>query len=102
MTLTSTQGAADFIARREPFTTSGAMSARYVRWMPSTGRLPADEIADLADLIEENREHGEETYVVFSYGTPIAWATLLEDLVVPDVRYSVTTSKHQSVCRRGA
>ncbi|WGH20867.1 hypothetical protein QLT00_gp84 [Gordonia phage Commandaria] len=44
-------------------------------------------------------------YVVFSYDTPIAWLDNREDprvapplLVVPDVRYSITTSAHQSEC----
>jgi hypothetical protein len=33
-------------------------------------------------------------YVVFSYGTPIAWHSR-NGWTTPDVRYSVSTSKHQ-------
>ena len=37
-------------------------------------------------------------YTVRSYGTPIAWR--IDGVwVVPDVRYSVTTSRHQSLVR---
>lgn len=39
-------------------------------------------------------------YVVLSYGTPIAWAGPGESLTVPEVRYSVTTSRHQGIARR--
>lgn len=102
MTLNTTQReAAGRIAARQPFT-AGSMHAELVRWTPSCGQLPAELVAELAADIETAREHGEETYVVFSYATPIAWTVLGDDLLVPEVRYSVTTSKHQAVCRRGA
>ncbi len=41
-------------------------------------------------------------YVVYSYGTPIAWhvACGRNDWTVPDVRYSVTTSHHLSLTRQ--
>lgn len=39
-------------------------------------------------------------YIVWSYGTPIAWHT--EDgWTMPDARYSATTSRHQGQVRRG-
>lgn len=41
---------------------------------------------------------GQESYVVRSYETPIAWHTDGE-WVTPDVRYSATTSRHQAVVR---
>lgn len=47
------------------------------------------------------REFAEEahaaTYVIYSYATPIAWQDRSGRWVVPMVRYSVTTSRHQSV-----
>jgi hypothetical protein len=55
--------------------------------------------------------HNQEIdYVIYSYGTPIAWRTreahygnngltYSHRWVVPDVRYSVTTSKHQGKVR---
>jgi hypothetical protein len=36
-------------------------------------------------------------YVVWSYGTPIAWVRKDGTVVKPDVRYSRTTSKHQGM-----
>lgn len=43
-------------------------------------------------------------YVVYSYETPIAWIAKRDGkfvAVVPPVKYSSTTSNHQSVARRG-
>ena len=39
-------------------------------------------------------------YVVKSYDTPIAWFTRGQ-WVIPDVKYSVTTSRHQNIVRKG-
>jgi hypothetical protein len=49
----------------------------------------------------------EAVYVVYSYGTPIAWVTENEDRSsrepyvyhVPDIGYSPTTGQHQMECR---
>lgn len=101
MTHTTIRDAADFISRRDPFD-AGSLTGRLVRWTPSTGRLPSEWEANLETCVGYWRERGQETYVVSSYGTPIAWAGGEDSLLVPNVRYSVTTSKHQSVCRRGA
>lgn len=43
---------------------------------------------------------GRVRYVVVSYATPVAWYDTEEGWVVPDVRYSNTTSRHQSLVRR--
>lgn len=56
---------------------------------PAIGLLPADYLDDLK---------GAE-YVVYSYGTPIAWYKSSE-WVIPALRYSTTTSKHQNYVRR--
>lgn len=39
------------------------------------------------------------TYVVLSYDTPIAWWDATTGWVIPDVKYSPTTSRHQSNVR---
>lgn len=36
---------------------------------------------------------------VYSYGTPIAWVMSDGTVVIPDHRYSVTTTHHQGLCR---
>lgn len=38
-------------------------------------------------------------YVVYSYSTPIAWWDATTGWVIPDVKYSPTTSRHQSNVR---
>ena len=85
------------VAARQDFTSSSALTARHE--YPSYGRLPDAERAVLRDVAQE---HGSQTYVVYSYGTPAAWAAPGGPLYIPDVKYSVTTSKHQSYIRRAA
>lgn len=38
-------------------------------------------------------------FVVYSYATPIAWS-IGGSWIVPEVRYSVTTTRHQNLVRR--
>lgn len=60
------------------------------------GRLPAEYAAELQ---EANRE-GRLKYVLYSYGTPMAWLVEGPNGEVwaqPQVKYSVSTSGHQSV-----
>lgn len=42
---------------------------------------------------------GQITYVVRSYATPIAWVLDSGEVVVPDVKYSATSSNHQTIAR---
>lgn len=92
---TTTGRAYAAIADLEPFTTSGALSGRtphaetFTAW--EAGRLPREHVDSFRS----------STYAVFSYATPIAWVAGGE-WVIPDVRYSVTTSRHQSAARYGA
>jgi hypothetical protein len=87
------------IARRE--TVSGN-SIRARACTPNsqpygTGVLPhafAHEFNRAADA-------GIISYVVYSYATPIAWVLKNGEVIVPAVRYSVTTSRHQGVVCRG-
>lgn len=93
-------GIRDAIRNREAFTASAMWAMPYVPGHPpcSTGELPAEwRERFLAD---------RPTYVVYSYRTPIGWVRDEEDgtnvlTVAPDVRYSVTTSKHQSAAALG-
>ena len=39
-------------------------------------------------------------YTVWSYATPIAWHHPGTGWVIPDVKHSSTTSRHQSILRR--
>jgi hypothetical protein len=65
-----------------------------------TGQLPQEYVNDFKDSVVR--------YVIFSYETPIAWSRIADwerngapvfEWVVPDVKYSVTTTKHQGNVR---
>jgi hypothetical protein len=38
-------------------------------------------------------------FAIWSYGTPVAWVVDRGTWIVPDERYSATTSRHQSKIR---
>ncbi len=82
------------LATRGPFRTYGALSA--VDHPPAeTGRLPCE-------WVTRYRADAAGPGVVFcvrSYATPIAWVRRDGQVVVPDEGYSVTTSRHQNLCR---
>lgn len=87
------------IKQREPFTTHGALRGHFWPAGPGTfGQLP-DEHADILrkDIAQFGGGH---VYVVWSYDTPIYWSTPDGTHYRPEVRYSVTTSKHQGKCPR--
>ena len=60
-----------------------------------TGRLDPEEHA----LYNEALALGVD-YLVYSYGTPIAWHTDARGWYVVEQKFSVTTSKHQNYTRR--
>jgi hypothetical protein len=80
------------LAHLQHFDTYGAL--RATDWVSYTGRLPR----------EWDRQYGEDLrsgirYTVLSYATPIGWVTTAGEVKIPDVSYSVTTSRHQSQVR---
>ncbi len=84
------------LGNRNPFKRSGfAMwateNANDVGW----GYMPQEQI----DEFQAARKDGKITYVVMSYNTPIAWVLDDGTKVIPAVKYSVTTSNHQGMCR---
>ena len=99
-TKTSTRNAADLISKRQPFTTSGSLHGEapvgsLTGW-GVTGRLPTEH----ADALLADHRKGRVTYIVWSYGTPIAWHAVDTGWTVPDVRYTATTGRHQGEVRR--
>jgi hypothetical protein len=91
LTTRDSDGIASAIQEGREFTTRGSLSGQpSTGW---TGRLPSEwqtEYRDREDRI---------AYTVYSYGTPIAWLDTEEGWVMPDVKYSVTTSKQQGTIR---
>jgi hypothetical protein len=62
---------------------------------PSTGQMPTVE----AFNFQHHVEFGCCDYVVWSYQTPIAYRCTVAGWIVPNVRYSRTTTQHQSIIR---
>jgi len=48
----------------------------------------------------KDQDAGKIVYSVWSYATPIAWLVEGEGWIVPPVKYSRTTGRHQSYVRR--
>jgi hypothetical protein len=77
--------------------THGNTSGRTLQRLAvlSYGRLPQNDRATFARDVSES-----ETYVIFSYETPIAWYRFdTAQWMVPQVTYSPTTNQHQHAVR---
>lgn len=83
------------IAQRKAFKGNSVSAQVNPDWV-DTGRLAAE----WRSRLREDSNAGL-AYVVFSYATPIAWVTLDGTVVVPDTKYSPTTSNHQGLVRQG-
>lgn len=81
---------------REAFT-AGRMNGRvFDPELPQDYRMYGDLPEPYKSLLSE----GSPDYVVYSYGTPIAWHDSATDRwTVPDVNYSLTTTGHQHTVR---
>lgn len=77
--------AQEAVAALEAFTLRDTLRALPC-WNGSRGKLPWP---DFHESIKG------ATYVVYSYGTPIAWVNEYGKKVLPDIGYSQTTSPHQ-------
>jgi hypothetical protein len=79
-----------YIAERKEFTASALSGSRYSL---GTGRLNRDEDSKFCSSVNAMN------YIVYSYGTPIAWHTDAEGWYVVSQKFSQTTSKHQNLTR---
>jgi len=84
-----------YIMTRQEFKAS-ALTGTFKDYTPSEGRLNREEYALLESAMNESRI----AFVIFSYGTPIAWHTDARGWYVVEQKFSVTTSKHQNLTRR--
>jgi hypothetical protein len=84
-----------YIATRQQFTAS-ALSGGYKNFVPDWGRLNETDCHKMNTVMNENGG----AYIVYSYGTPIAYFTLLQGWYIVEQKFSVTTSKHQNLTRR--
>lgn len=76
------------------------MSAEYVATNStvSMGELPTYCRRHLEMDKWDADKQGVPFYVVYSYSTPIAWAWGVH-VTIPEERYSVTTSKQQTIVK---
>lgn len=92
----TTRDAAQVIANREDFRTSGALYGESC----SLGRYDSGRLSG-ADLDKFYADCRDISYVVMSYATPIAWYVTPSETVKGGwhkvaQKFSVTTTKHQS------
>lgn len=94
-TKTSNQKCFDLIQNKIAFTGSNlygyVIAPNCNQFAPSTGRLNS--------VLVQQLESEKPDYIIYSYGTPIAWHGTY-GWNIPAVKYSVTTSKHQNYVRR--
>lgn len=83
------------LGNREPFKRHGFNMWASEGATMLQGRLP-EAYWEQYSVLAKN---GSIAYTVLSYGTPIAWVTLGGTVIIPDVKYSVTTTHHQSLCK---
>ena len=91
------------ISDRQAFRTGGSLRGGYLYLtMGYRGELPHEWVDRLSEDLRDNDEYrgrdlvSRPAYVVWSYDTPIAWWTDVHGWRVPEVKYSRTTSRHQS------
>jgi hypothetical protein len=94
-TRTSNKNAVDLISNRIGFTGSnfyGVVTAPKIdnADINPTGMLPVE----FHHLLEDAE------YIVYSYGTPIFWYASDCSWNFPKVKYSPSTSRHQSICQK--
>lgn len=85
----------DVLAKLRAFKTGGALYG-----MAAEGGQDAWALGLPAQWREALESDTSVSYVVYSYTTPIAWYSEIQcGWVIPDVRYSATTTVHQNLIR---
>jgi len=91
-TRTSNAKAGDLITNRVGFTGNNL----YGVVVPYDGHIQSGK---LPQQFRDQLALDRPDFIVYSYGTPIAWHSD-KGWFIPEVKYSVTTSKHQNYVRR--
>ena len=81
------------IRNRQDFNANNTLTATNGRFH-GAGRLPRCHIDKFFTASDT-----PDFYAIYSYATPIAWYSD-GTWTIPDVTYSVTTSRHQGIVRR--
>ena len=93
MSYVSRAEAPDYFTHFKPFKGNSLTGQRWNR------HLSLPYYTELSAEYREQFRKDAPMYVIFSYNTPIAWYGEL-GWVVPNVKYSATTSRHQGIVRR--
>ena len=83
------------LLERESFKTNGALKGVAKPSWIDHGRM---SVWDYDFLLGDRNYYGID-YVIYSYYTPIAWLRGDGEWAMPDAKYSVTTTKHQTTTR---
>ena len=75
-----------------PFQRAGFAMSGISGKFNGTGRMQGETLAEYMGA-------QDVIYTVLSYGTPIAWVAKGDVVVIPEDKYSVTTTNHQNMCR---
>jgi hypothetical protein len=81
------------IHNREPFKHASMRGEWISQGQGWYGQLPQETVNTMRELLKDR-----DLYVIYSYATPIGYAWDRE-IHIPDHRYSVTTTHHQSIVR---
>lgn len=93
--------AAIYMRERAPFESGNLVGRKVGRYgEPAMGLLPQQWVARIRLHLAEAKEVRGGVYIIHSYSTPIAWVTSDNEVVIPDVTYSPTTTRHQTLVRR--
>jgi hypothetical protein len=91
--------AIEAIANLDSFEASALSAREAYNSRPPLGRLNSE---DIVTFYEATHNSGGMVYIVYSYGTPIAWYVYsTNQWHIVDQKFSATTSKHQNYTRRG-
>ena len=86
------------IRSQEDFTAASMSGTRIgARYPVQAGRLNASP--EECKRLQLGIAAGRVTYVVYSYGTPIAWVEKDGNGYVPPINYSPITTNHQGIAR---
>lgn len=92
-----------YVAAKKPFKANSTHAAWVAPRSVYLGRLPhliARKLVELLECLEDQFPPEEALmYVVYSYGTPIAWYHSSIGWAMPSVKYSSTTSCAQGRVR---
>ena len=83
------------LLERESFKTNGALKGVAKPSWIDRGEM---SVRDYDFLLGDRNYYGID-YVIYSYSTPIAWLRGDGEWAMPDAKYSVTTTKHQTTTR---